>query len=611
MKSFRLWSCAIVLTVMALGVSAQTAPDTYKVIKGNNGQSYLLAQASMGNILYTDAYFRIGTAYELDSVSGISLMIAKVIDTRIKAAIKGRNILYSSTVSATQIGFHFEASQADLDYVLTLLHDKVMVTTFDQEGVDAVKAETRADLDSIRHSEAGRTEMAIKTHLWGKDYKKLDAYGDKVTYAQISLAQFTSFHDKFFLPLNNMVVVTGTFDETEVLSKLQKTFDDFRSKEFNPELINRVIEFKPIINTVQLISRAQGLVQATVSYQGPGARQDRSATYCAYMLSALINDKNGRISKAMNTGGIKDLTASFDCNNFQGTLTITATVTDSNYNLAFSRMDTMIEGFKKKDYFTPEELQATTKMVRDEFNNLRKHTHAYMTQVAKYRFSNDENYFPGLADSIQSVTVASMQQYVNDYFVGRAGVKCLYADTGALAAAPAGQRYYALDESIKEVKFTYPQNVADIDTVTGTSDLERLIQWLRINPDIHVQINGFSDKSEYTKSYDTTIIRFIRNTPTFRKAMPDAIKVNYLRLEMMRAMKIAKAVYEAGIAEDRITGTSMTFTSDSDERAALNRKCTVTLEKIQPRMSLYEYHFGKKKADDLPQTIPAHINRDR
>jgi outer membrane protein OmpA-like peptidoglycan-associated protein len=286
-------------------------------------------------------------------------------------------------------------------------------------------------------------------------------------------------------------------------------------------------------------------------------------------------------------------------------------VTDSNYNSAFSRIDSMVEGFKKKDYFTTEELQATNKSVSDEFNNLRNHTHAYMMQVAKYRFSNDENYFPSLSDSIQSVTVPMMQHYMKDYFEGRAGVKWLYADTSALAAAPAGQRYYALDESIKEIKFTYPQNVADVDTVTGTADLERLIQWLRINPDMHVQINGFADKSEFTKSYDTTVTRFIKNTPTFRKAMPDAIKVGYLRLELMRAMKIAKAIYEAGITEDRISGTSMVFTSDSDEGAANNRKCTVTMEKIQPRVSLYEYHFGKKKEGEQPQTVPAQINRDR
>jgi hypothetical protein len=53
------------------------------------------------------------------------------------------------------------------------------------------------------------------------------------------------------------------------------------------------------------------------------------------------------------------------------------------------------------------------------------------------------------------------------------------------------------------------------------------------------------------------------------------------------------------------------FTSDSDEGAANNRKCTVTMEKIQPRVSLYEYHFGKKKEGEQPQTVPAQINRDR
>ncbi|MCW3125390.1 MAG: peptidase domain protein [Bacteroidetes bacterium] len=598
MKYFRFLCCSVVLAMMATQAEAQAPADVYKVVKANNGQSYLPTQANTGGVLYTDVYFRISTVYELDSMSGISLMITRIIDERVKAALKGKSIAYHSSISPAQIGFHFESTAADIDNVLALVHDKVMMAKFDDESTEEAKAAMRADIDSIRHSEQGRTDMAIKMHLWGRDYKKLDVYGDQKTYAHIETRQFTYFHDKFFLPLNNAVMITGTFAEQETVTKMEKAFNDFRTREFNPELIRRVIEFKPVVNAVQLVSRSTEPARLTVSYQAPGARQDRSATYSAYMLTALINDANGRISKYMNDAGIRDLKAFYDCNNFQGTLTISAHVPSGRYNDAFSRIDSMIIAFCRPDYFTDEEFLAEGKSIGSEFEDLRRHTHIYMMEVARYRFSNDENYFPSLSDSIQSVTVPMMQRYVNDYFQGHAGIKCLYIDSNSLAVAPEDQHYYAIDESIKDLTFTYPNNVTDIDTISGREDLQRLIQWLRINPDMHVQINGFSDKGEYTKSYDTTVAKFLKNTPTFRKAMPDAIKVGYLRIEMMRAMRIAKALYEAGITDDRITGTSMTFSSDSDEAAALNRKCTVTLEKIQARVSLYEYHFGKKKEDE-------------
>jgi outer membrane protein OmpA-like peptidoglycan-associated protein len=190
-----------------------------------------------------------------------------------------------------------------------------------------------------------------------------------------------------------------------------------------------------------------------------------------------------------------------------------------------------------------------------------------------------------------------MRRYVGDYFADHSGVRNLVTSAESLKNASPDQQFYAMDESISDIKFTYDLNKADIETDEAKQDLRRVIQWLIINTDVHVQINGFADEGEFTRAYNDTVMKFIDSTATFHKAMPDAIKKGYLRIEMMRAMKIAKALYEAGITEDRISGTSMVFTSDTKEAAAANRKCTLTFEKMKPRVSLYEYHFGKKKPE--------------
>lgn len=192
-----------------------------------------------------------------------------------------------------------------------------------------------------------------------------------------------------------------------------------------------------------------------------------------------------------------------------------------------------------------------------------------------------------------------MRRYTTDYFSDHSGIRCLVTSEDLSKDTSNEQPYYPLDENIADTKFTYELNKTDIETEEAKQDLKKLIQWLKINPDVHVQINGFADEGEYMKAYSDTVLRFIDSTPTFHKAMPDITKKGYLRIEFMRAMKIAKAIYEAGITDDRISGTSMVFKSDTKEAAAENRKCTVTLEKIQPRVSLYEYHFGKKK-DETP-----------
>ena len=589
----------ILLTFSFVNMQAQASGEVYRVVKSSNGQSFLLNTGGTGSNINTDVYFRMGSIYEFDSTSGLSLILSKVISSHIESELKAkaRSVKFSSNVDPEQMAFHFESSAADLDFVFGLINDKVLQARFDEEGVEEAKTLIRADLDSVKALDLYKTQTKIMQYLWGNDYKKLNQFGDKQRYIHFNASDLRAFHAHYFLPFNNTVSVLGNFSDKDVLDKLQTAFKDFKSREFNPELITKVIDFKPVVNSIQLISPSADKNLATVSYQNPGARQDRNSTYCAFILTQLINDKDGRIQRSIKQAGLKNLKAVYDCNNFYGTLVLSAEPSDNNFFDAFSRLTQLVADFGGKDYFKEGELEKAKKNIELEFQNLKTNNiKAFMTMVTRYRFSNDENYFTSLCDSINAISPAQMHHYIGDYYSERSGVRCLYTSNEALTNASPDQQYFALDGSISDIKFTYDLNKTDLDTNQGKKDLQRLIQWLRINPDIHVQINGFADEGEFTKAYDDSIIRFIDSTATFHKAMPDATRKGYLRIEFMRAMKIAKAIYQAGITEDRISGTSMVFTSESKEAAAANRKCTVTLEKIKPRVSLYEYHFGKPKA---------------
>ena len=588
----------LLLTGSFVKMQAQATGEVYRVVKSSNGQSFLLNTSGTGGSINTDVYFRMGTIYEFDSTSGISLVLSKVISTHIESELKtkGKAVKFGSSVEPEQMAFHFESSPADLDFVFNLINEKVVQAKFDEEGIEEAKTVIRADLDSIKALDSYKAQAKIMQYLWGNDYKKLNQNGDQQRYIHFNAADVRAFHAHYFLPFNNTVSVLGSFSDKEVLDKLQAAFKDFKSREFNPELITKVIDFKPVVNSIQLLSPSADKSLATVTYQNPGARQDRGSTYCAFILTQLINDKDGRIQRSMKQAGLKNLKAVYDCNNFYGTLVLSVEPSDNNFFDAFSRMTQLVADFGGKDYFKEGELEKAQKNIEQEFKSLKANNpKAFMSMVARYRFSNDENYFTSLPDSINAITPEQMHRYISDYYSERSGVRCLYTSNDALKNAAPDQQYFALDGSISDIKFTYDLNKTDIETDQAKQDLQRLIQWLRVNPDMHVQINGFADEGEFTKAYDDSVLRFIDSTATFHKAMPDATKKGYLRIEFMRAMKIAKAIYQAGITEDRIAGTSMVFTSDSKEAAAANRKCTVTLEKIKPRVSLYEYHFGKPK----------------
>ena len=580
---------------------AQQVSELYRTIKMSNGQTVFLVSNSSTSRVNTDIYFRMGTIYEFDSVSGISLAISKILSTRITHAIQSQkkgSIRYNATIEPELMGFHFESTTADLDYVLALANEKIMNPKFDDESAEEAKAEIDADIDSLNKSPTYKSEEEINRSLWQKDYKKLNCYGDKITFKKLTAPQLTAFQHKYFLPLNNTLIVMGNVTEKEIVSKVQTAFKEYTTIEFNPELITRIIEFKPVINYTQMLNAAveNELNRATVSYQNPGARQDRKSSYCAFILTNLINDKNSAIQQTIQKAGLKNMKVSYRCENSYGTMTLAIESSENNFNDMFDGINKVVIDITKKDYFKEGEIERAVRNMEIEFNDFKAHHFSdYMKEVMHYRYANDENYINAFVDSLNKVTVADMRRYVSDYYIDHTGIRFLYTSANAMRNATPEQQYFPIDESIENMKFIYDINKTDIETDIAKQDLNKLIQWLKINPDIHIQINGFADEGEYKKTQDTAVMHFIEQTPTFHKAMPDAIKLGYLRLEMMRAMKIAKAIYEAGIGEDRITGTSMVFSSDTNEKAAENRKCTITLEKIKPRLSLYEYHFGKKK----------------
>jgi Zn-dependent M16 (insulinase) family peptidase len=89
----------------------------------------------------------------------------------------------------------------------------------------------------------------------GKDFKKLNNYGDRLRYKDITPGQFAGFHHKYFLPLNNTVMVTGIYSGKRTWqqnSKQHLRAIGPRSLILSP--INRVIDFKPFIYSVQMVT---------------------------------------------------------------------------------------------------------------------------------------------------------------------------------------------------------------------------------------------------------------------------------------------------------------------------------------------------------------------
>jgi hypothetical protein len=423
--------------------------------------------------------------------------------------------------------------------------------------------------------------------LWGDDYNKVSNQPNNVPSTALRLSAIQEFQKKYFASTNAILCINSGLERTQIDAFLDKIFTQKAVVQFNPERITHVLEFKPIINYTHFVLKGiQEKEECGIVFQNPGARYDRRGSYCAFLLNQILENE----LKA------KTINASYKSNNYFGTFTITYDVPNHNYKAALDVLTNIVSKIQQLDFITPEKIDRAKDLVINEYRNLALSGPVFfMKEMAYYRFTNDENYILSFTDSLADVSELDMQRYINDYFINRAGVMYTMANLNPEYIADSSQRVYSLDGDFSGLKCVYELNKTDLYGDSNWANVYRVISWLQINADANVQINGFADEGEYNRVRDPALQTFIDSIPTFKKAMPDFIKTGYMRPESMRALKLMKVFYENGIDLKRITGTSMLYTSDTKEKAAENRRCTFSVEKIKRTKSLREYHYNSKK----------------
>jgi len=422
--------------------------------------------------------------------------------------------------------------------------------------------------------------------LWGADFKKIHPAGDGKQYLSLNARKIKDYQQKYFQTSNSIMCISSNLSKDKVALLATNNLNNTGAGMFNPEQIIHVLELRQIVNYTQfLLPSEEGKEESGLIFQNPGVRYDRRGSYCAYILNQILQDANlGNSFKA-----------TYIPNNFFGTFALSNKVESDKYRTSQLELNKVMENVRAMKYLTEENISKAKDKIINQYRLIGiNNPDVYMKQVASFLFPSDENYITSFPDSIQNVSDNDMRVYIYDYFINRSGVMYTYTSKNNMQEIDSTERLYNLDESVGELKCMYDLNKTDLSGDSNTTNIDKVISWLKMNPDIHVQINGFSDEGEYNKVSDAGLQQFIDSIPTFKKAMPDFIKTGSMRPEAMRALKVMKTFYEKGIQISRITGTSMMFSSDSKDKEKENRKCTFTFEKMKPTVSLKEYHFGKQ-----------------
>ena len=600
--------CCLLILLLSFTPATNAQPETtksgdlyyVKLIDGLNALLMPLPQATTTEITF---HVKTGSMYESDSVNGISNLVLKIFNQKILNALRAgkgglnlQNTTFESYTTTERGIFKFTTSAQNMQACLNLFRDSVFLNKIYPSEINTVRNAILQQIEDAKHDKRKVFEQRLLQGLYTQDHQKLEIAGNAKEIKDFDHKLVTNYFQKYYVPNNTFLSITGPIQGTVVETNLETTFKTVMKSEFNPETVTKVVDLRPMIfNTQFIVEDTTHTPEFQLCWQFPGTDNNFHDSYMAFLLNAMLNDKNNFIQAKVAKMGCKKFTVQYDANNFNGILRITMQPSVKNFNATYQFVVAEM-GRLNKTLVNDVMINAGKLQFKREYEALKK-TKEYPAWVIKYWTFNDETYFPSLMDSVMQVTPKQMEDFVIDYFNQSPHITGLEISKADRSALKVDSFFTDLDQTVAKYVFTYRQNITNLEGGDNLLKLQNLLQWLTINPDINIQVNGFSDEHEYNHTTDEdSIIAFIDSMPTFSRVTSEIIKKKpSIRPELARAAKIVRFLYDHGIAAERLNGTAMMYKSNNKQEQADNMKCTITLNKLRKSPSLYEYHYGKKK----------------
>ena len=571
-----------------------------KLLDGFNALLMPSAQATNVELTFE---IEVGSIHERDSLNGIANLTLKIIGNKIASALKpGKGILNNQNTTFTahctteRSVFKFVTSSSYIPSCIALIRDSLYNAKITINDINIARNTVLQQIEDAKHDKEKVFEDKILRSVFVQDHQKLNILGDAEEIKDVNRAAVLTFFQRYYVSNNTLAAITGNFVPAEVEATLDNTLKNVMKSEFDPETITKVVGMRPITyNTQFIVEDSSGLPEFELCWQFPGTNSNFHDSYSAYLVNAMLNDKNNFIQVKSAKMGCKKFTVQYEANNFSGILRINFQPSKQNlyatYNFIVTEMGRLNETLLNDVMVSAAKIQ-----FKREYEILKK-SKDYPLWIINHWTFNNESYFPDLRDSVMALSNHQLENFIINHINQNAHVAGLKISKADRSALNIDSLFTDLDENVAKYVFTYRQNVTNIEGNENQVKLQNLTQWLKTNPDISVQVNGFSDEHEFhTATDEDSILNFIDSMPTFHKVTTEVIKKKRtIRPEMARAAKVVKYLYEHGIPAERLSGTAMKYKSSTKQEAIDNMKCTLTLNKIHKSPSLYEYHYGKKK----------------
>ena len=330
-------------------------------------------------------------------------------------------IAYNGTTREEVVDYYFTTTSPNIRTAMQFMKDATRYPLFDEREFIREKQVVIGEIDRNESNPFFYLSQEMNKRLFFKYPSRKNALGSRESVSAATTDMMRIIQQRYYVPNNSALVLTGDVNPTEVLKMAQEFYGDWPKREKDPFVEFPLVEHPPLPKSegAVILQPVQNVI-INISWHGPSIGKDNPATYAADVFSFILRQPNSRFQRNLvDTGLVTGVDLSYYTQRNVGPIALIAQTTPDKARAAIKALYEEVAHFNDKDYYTDEQLESAKALLEADDLYSREKLSEYTHTLSFWWASTGLDYFRDYLPRLRATSRAEISRYVTTYIQGK------------------------------------------------------------------------------------------------------------------------------------------------------------------------------------------------
>lgn len=317
--------------------------------------------------------------------------------------------------------YYFRTTSPYTADAIRFVKDSIRYPTFNEEEFKGEKDVVIGELDRHESNPFGYLSQTMNEKLYFKYPTRKNPGGTRETVASATTEKMRIIQDRYYVPNNAALVVTGNVKAEDVFKYAEQYFGDWKRRPVDPFKEFPLVEHPPLPKSDgYIVEQPVNNVLIEIGWHGPSIGKDDASTYAADVFSYIVGQPDSRFQRNLvDKGLVTSVGLNYYTQRNVGPITVLLQTTPDKAKAAIDAVYAEIAQFDKPDYFSDSELENSKTILESQDLFGREKLSDYANTLSFWWSSTGIDYFRGYQKNLRAINRADINRYVKTYIQGK------------------------------------------------------------------------------------------------------------------------------------------------------------------------------------------------